>query len=360
MTATAYQFEGFRLDPAERRLLHEGQVLDVSGRYFDALELMVRERGSLVTKDRFMEEVWRGIPVTDEALTQCVRTLRKALGDDASRPRFIETIPKHGYRFIAPVEAAGVSAAPGLVAVATVLPGPLTLALGGTAGAAAAGVMGGLLYGFAASQAAGVGGASVLIVILLLTLGIALIGGAAVSGGIAAARAFAGPSLAATAAGGAAGGLVVGALFRLFGLDALNLLFGDAPGGITGAGEGLLLGAATGLGVALALRSTAERGLMRKMLTAGWLGAIAGGAIAALGGRLLGGSLALLAGDFPASRLRLDAIGRMFGEDGFGSLAQLVTAAGEGALFAACVAGGAVWVTRGRVPREPRGEIVAA
>ena len=45
------------------------------------------------------------MPVTDEALTQCIKTLRRQLGDDASRPRFIETVPKHGYRFIAPVEA---------------------------------------------------------------------------------------------------------------------------------------------------------------------------------------------------------------------------------------------------------------
>ena len=44
------------------------------------------------------------MPVTDEALTQCIKTLRRQLGDSASSPRFIETVPKHGYRFIAPVE----------------------------------------------------------------------------------------------------------------------------------------------------------------------------------------------------------------------------------------------------------------
>ena len=141
---------------------------------------------------------------------------------------------------------------------------------------------------------------------------------------------------------GAVGGLLVGALFRLFGLDALNLLFGRAPEGITGAGEGVVLGAATGLAVWLALRAGGERRLMRRMLTAGWIGALAGAAVVALGGRLLGGSLALLASRFPDSRLRLDSIGRLFGEDGYGPLAQLVTGAAEGALFAACVAGGMV------------------
>lgn len=359
MGVTAYDFEGFRLDPAERRLLREGRVIEVSGRYFDALELLVREQGSLVTKDRFMDEVWRGIPVTDEALTQCVRSLRKALGDEAGRPRFIETVPKHGYRFIAPVDATVGATRSAGVARTDALPAGLMLALAGTAGAGGAGLAGGLFYGFAASQAAGGGAASVLIVVLMLTVAIALLGGIGVSAGIAAARAFRGPSAAATVAGGAAGGLVVGALFRLFGLDALDLLFGSAPDGITGAGEGLLLGAATGLGVWLALRGHGSRGLMRRMLTAGWLGAIAGGAIVALGGRLLGGSLALLASDFPASRLRLDAIGRMFGEDGFGPLAQLVSGAAEGALFAACIAGGAV-LGMTRFVREPERETLSA
>jgi len=74
-----------------------------SARYLDALALLVREAGRLVSKDRFLEDVWNGVPVTDEALTQCIKTLRGKLGDDASNPRFIETVPKHGYRFIAPV-----------------------------------------------------------------------------------------------------------------------------------------------------------------------------------------------------------------------------------------------------------------
>jgi DNA-binding winged helix-turn-helix (wHTH) protein len=71
---------------------------------------MVREAGMLVSKDRFLDEVWRGVPVTDEALTQCIKALRRALGDEAASPRFIATVPKHGYRFIAPV-AAGTAAA---------------------------------------------------------------------------------------------------------------------------------------------------------------------------------------------------------------------------------------------------------
>lgn len=351
MTPGVFAFDEFRLDSAERRLTRGHEVLEVSGRYLDALELMVRERGSLITKDRFMDEVWRGVPVTDEALTQCIRSLRRALGDDAARPRFIETVPKHGYRFVAPVEAAGEAAPePERPSAETLWPwrrGAL-LAGAGTAGAGAAGIVGGILYGFVASQgiAAGGGAASVLIVVLLLTVALALLGGAGVSFGIAAARALAGPSLSWTVAGGAAGGLVVGALARLFGLDAFNLLLGRAPEGMTGAGEGALLGAAAGLGVWLALRGPEPRRLMRRMLTAGWIGALAGAAVVIAGGRMLGGSLALLAERFPDSRLRLDALGALFGEAGYGPVAQIVTGAAEGGLFAACVAGAMVLAER--------------
>ena len=104
--ATAIRFEDFSLDPADRQLRRGGEPVELSSRYFDALALLVAERGRLVTKDRFMGEVWRGIPVTDEALTQCIKTLRRQLGDDAARPRFIETVPKHGYRFIAELDGA--------------------------------------------------------------------------------------------------------------------------------------------------------------------------------------------------------------------------------------------------------------
>ena len=92
------------LDPADRQLCRDGAPVEINARYLDALTLLVTEQGRLVTKDRFLDEVWRGVPVTDEALTQCIRTLRRQLGDDASRPRFIETVPKHGYRFVAAVD----------------------------------------------------------------------------------------------------------------------------------------------------------------------------------------------------------------------------------------------------------------
>src|SRR3954468_23753112 len=104
MTTDCFRFDRFTLDPGDRRLRRDGAPVELNARYLDALCLLVGDAGKLIPKERFLDEVWRGIPVTDEALTQCIRTLRKQLGDDAGRPRFIETVPKHGYRFIAPVE----------------------------------------------------------------------------------------------------------------------------------------------------------------------------------------------------------------------------------------------------------------
>jgi DNA-binding winged helix-turn-helix (wHTH) protein len=98
-----YHFGQFVLDPDDRRLLRDGVPVELNARYLDALGLLVRNAGSLISKDRFLSEVWKDVPVTDEALTQCIRLLRQRLVDDASRPRFIETVPKHGYRFIAEV-----------------------------------------------------------------------------------------------------------------------------------------------------------------------------------------------------------------------------------------------------------------
>lgn len=89
-----------------------------------------------------------------------------------------------------------------------------------------------------------------------------------------------------------------------------------------------MLGGAVGLGVWLGER------IWRTAL----VGLVAGMAIPALGGRLLGGSLDLLAGVFPQSRLRLDQIGRLFGEDGFGRISQIITGGIEGMLFATCIA----------------------
>jgi DNA-binding winged helix-turn-helix (wHTH) protein len=334
VTSGSFRFDRFSLDTADRQLRDGAAPVELNSRYFDALALLVSERGRLVSKDRFMGEVWRGVPVTDEALTQCIRTLRRRLGDDATRPRFIETVPKHGYRFVAPVESHE-RTAPAVVAASWTQDALLGVA--GVVGGGIAGVIGGLFYGFAgASQplSPGMGAISVLLVLLALTILVALIGAFGVAFGIAGSIVFTrrlGPW---AIAGGALGGLIVGAFVKLLGLDAFTLLFGQSPGDITGAFEGFVLGGAVGLGAWVASRRDQLRyGTMLAAL----LGGIAGLAIPLLGGTLMGGSLGLLAEHFPGSRLRLDRIGALFGESGFGPVTQAVTGALEGALFAGCV-----------------------
>jgi DNA-binding winged helix-turn-helix (wHTH) protein len=356
MVPGSFRFERFVLDPGDRRLRRDDVPVELNARYLDALALLVREAGRLVSKDRFLEEVWRGVPVTDEALTQCIKTLRRQLGDDAARPRFIETIPKHGYRFIAPVEAVDDEPAPRAAGSARSVPEArphdwrqfLLLGGAGTLGAGVAGIVGGLFYGFAgASQplGSGMGAASVLLVLLWLTIAAALMGGAGVSFGIAASG-FATKRPWGSIVGGALGGLAVGGVVKLLGLDAFNLLLGRSPGGITGAAEGMALGGAVGLGAWLGSRGSGSLPLRRGVAAAGLAGGAAGILIALLGGRLMGGSLDLLARTFPDSRLRLDRIGGLFGESGFGPVSQIVTGGLEGALFGGCIVGAMILARR--------------
>ena len=348
MATGPVRFDGFLLDPANRRLSRGGAPLDLNARYFDALALLVANPGELVSKDRFLDEVWRGVPVTDEALTQCIKTLRRLLGDNAARPRLIETVPKHGYRFIAPVER-GADGPAGPAAAAHGIRHVLLLGAAGTVGAGIAGMVVGLFYGFAgASQPLqpGMGAVSVLLVLLSLSIIAALIGGVGVSFGIAAAGLAGGRRGPWTMAGGAAGGLVVGAFAKLLGVDAFNLLLGQSPGDITGAAEGAMLGGAIGLGAWLGQLGGPGRSSARGAIAAGLAGAVAGMALPLLGGRMMGGSLDLLAQNFPESRLRLDQIGLLLGERSFGSASQIVTGGLEGLLFGGGIVGAMIIARR--------------
>ena len=339
MKSDSFRFGRFTLDVESRLLCRDGAALDVSSRYFDALVLLVRNAGGLVPKDKFMDVVWRGVPVTDEALTQCIRSLRRALDDDAVRPSFIETVPKHGYRFIA--EVIVVDAMPAArLAIASKTDWRRFWALGGAGivGGGIAGLLGGIFYGFSGGSQS-MGGASFVLVLTALTVLIALIGAAGVSFGMAAAGLFKSGYGPFTIMGGAAGGFVVGGIVKLLGLDAFNLLLGQSPAHITGALEGAILGGAVGLALYLAGRISTSQSLSRRMLLAAAVGVAAGAVIPASGGQLLGGSLNALAEVLPQSQLRLDQIGAMFGEDGFGRISQIATGGLEGMLFAACMTG---------------------
>jgi len=98
--STSYRFDQFLLDAANRQLWRDGEVVPLNSRYFDVLLLLISECGQLIEKQRIFDEIWNGVFVTDAALTQCIKDIRRQLGDDAANPRYIKTVPKHGYIFI--------------------------------------------------------------------------------------------------------------------------------------------------------------------------------------------------------------------------------------------------------------------
>ncbi len=105
LQANGFHFDDFWVDATNRQLWRSNEPLPLNSKYFDVLLLLVSESGKLVEKQRIFEEVWGNVFVTDAALTQCIKDIRKQLGDDASNPRFIKTVPKHGYIFIGKVMA---------------------------------------------------------------------------------------------------------------------------------------------------------------------------------------------------------------------------------------------------------------
>jgi Tol biopolymer transport system component/DNA-binding winged helix-turn-helix (wHTH) protein len=101
--SSLYEFGRFRLEPDEERLLKDGVPVSLTPKVFATLVTLVRRAGTLVDKDALMREVWPDSHVEDANITVNVSTLRRALGDGVDGERFIETVPKRGYRFVAPV-----------------------------------------------------------------------------------------------------------------------------------------------------------------------------------------------------------------------------------------------------------------
>lgn len=96
-------FGPFSLDPRQRVLLRADVPLRLTPREVDVLITLVAAHGEIVDKSRFFDEVWRGVSVEECNLSQHVAALRRVLGDDARVPIYIETVPRRGYRFLAPV-----------------------------------------------------------------------------------------------------------------------------------------------------------------------------------------------------------------------------------------------------------------
>src|SRR2546428_2296942 len=100
----SYQFDDVVVDPAAFRLFKAGKAVHIEPKALQILILLLQRQGQLVTKQELLSEIWLGVAVTENALTRAIAQLRKTLGDDAEAPRYIETVPTRGYRFIAPVQ----------------------------------------------------------------------------------------------------------------------------------------------------------------------------------------------------------------------------------------------------------------
>jgi DNA-binding winged helix-turn-helix (wHTH) protein len=386
-----YRFDEFMLCPHRRLLVREGQEVPLIPRYFDLLLLLVERRREAVHRREIFERVWADAIVSESALSQAVRTIRRALGDDSREPRYIRTVSRHGYRFVFPdvieeedEEAAARPVTPGAAEVALagpfaasawsadvaegreavaaagggVLPvglrGAMRLAANrstrGAAGGAVAGIVAGAVGGVILYAAPGsfapIGIAPVLAVI---GGGCGALGGA----GVGAALTFAGAATSASARSpqthvqrflalivcGALGGGFVGASVQWLTRWALAALVGldlNVGGGL----EGLLIGSGAGLGFAIATRSI-ENGLMaprggRRALAACIIAICCGlaGLSLMLGGRpLAGGTIHVIADAADGSRATLAPLGRLIGEPDFGPISSAILGFGEAAVF---------------------------
>lgn len=261
------RFDAFTLDVRERRLTRTdgGEAVALPSRYFDLLAVLAGRSGQLVSKDDLFAEVWPGVVVGDAALSQGIRAVRVALGDEAAAPRFVETVAGHGYRFIAPVEAVErVAAAPPVVytpdlvhpspplveAAAPVRRFPLAprserlSRTGAVTGALAAALVGGVLYGVALG---GDGPHPLQTVASVTAMGAAVagLGAAAVATGARLVQRR-GPLVALV--GAAVGGALIGLVGAYVGASVLMTLTGKAVGTLTGPAEGFFIGLAAASG----------------------------------------------------------------------------------------------------------------
>jgi Tol biopolymer transport system component/DNA-binding winged helix-turn-helix (wHTH) protein len=100
-----YEFGPFRLDPVKRRLLRDGEPVQLTPKAFETLLALVQQSGKTVEKDDLMRRVWPGAVVEENNLNQNITALRKCLGDSRQEGRYIATIPGLGYRFVAEVKS---------------------------------------------------------------------------------------------------------------------------------------------------------------------------------------------------------------------------------------------------------------
>ena len=103
---TIYRFGVFEVDGRTGELRKHGRPVKLRGRPFDILLLLLAKRGDLISREELRQQLWQADTFVDfdHGLNSSMNRLRDALGDSAENPRFIETLPKRGYRFIAPID----------------------------------------------------------------------------------------------------------------------------------------------------------------------------------------------------------------------------------------------------------------
>src|SRR5262245_16322548 len=104
-SGTILRFDGFDMDTAPGELRRQGDRVKLPPQPLRVLELLVRHGGAVLTRADIRQRIWSDSFVDfEQGLNFCIRQIREALGDTANAPRFIETLPRRGYRFLVPVE----------------------------------------------------------------------------------------------------------------------------------------------------------------------------------------------------------------------------------------------------------------
>jgi DNA-binding winged helix-turn-helix (wHTH) protein len=354
-----YQFSGFTLSTRQRLLIRDGRQLPLIPRYLDLLIFLVERRRDAVHRREIFDRVWSDVIVSDSALSQAIRTLRRTLGDDPREPRFIRTVSRHGYQFTCPdvIEEPDEDVPEGVRALevasdvsvgeqsakaeqtrqkvgaslTALMTGATRACAGAALAGAAAGIAGGLLLSMAPDNAAPL---AIVPVLALVGAGAGAVGGLGVGAGLAFAESSSRLRNAVcltigAAAGGAAMGMAVQWLMRW----SLAAVVGLTPP-IGGAFEGLVIGAAAGVGYAIARRprTTARTHMPRAAVLAAFC-ALAALALTWAGRPLVGGTLHAIAREARGSQISLTPLGRLIGEPDFGPVSQALIAAWEGGVF---------------------------
>jgi DNA-binding winged helix-turn-helix (wHTH) protein len=344
-----YRFGDFILSTRKRLLIRNGQQLPLIPRYLDLLIFLVERRRDAVHRREIFDRVWNDVIVSDSALSQAIRTLRRTLDDDPRESRFIRTVSRHGYQFTFPdvVEEPDDDAREAVPAslqeveseqtrqkvgasLRALMTGATRACAGSALTGAAAGMAGGLILSAAPDTTASL---AIVPVLVVVGAGAGAVGGLGVGAGLAVAesssrlRNVAGLTIGA-AAGGTAIGTVVQWLMR-WGLAAVVGL--TLP--IGGAVEGLVIGAAAGVGYAIARRLGPARSRVRRSAVVAAFCAAAALALGWAGRPLVGGTLHLIARHAQGSQVSLTPLGRFVGDPAFGPVSQALIAAWEGGIF---------------------------